>query len=204
MKKYLKQVVILFIAFIMLSGCATKTSEYYFDSSENSNGWTYKFIPGKNDTKVIGYPDSVLFTLNNSEYKLNLRVLSYQLLDTVGPIIIPIVPVFDSYNGFITISLDLKSEKSLDLNTQDWTLVNLETNQNYKVEKVATEVYGKSIGKKINKAGRFFITFPVKASDVTHFKLEFGSIKVDNTNKEISPLFFQKKKGKNRFSQFSI
>lgn len=189
------RIITLICLITLISGCSWISRDYYYQSAETS-GWSKEFRPGKTSTKAAGYPDSVVYTLNEPDFELQLSV-SYQNVVSVGPLIFPIFPTFSHHDGELRISAQVTPESAAILSTKEWRITELPSG------KVVTPNNG-VVEMEIAESSNFQVVFPVQFSEVASFTLDIGTFNI--AGKSISPPALQltKEKGTWHFEQFTL
>lgn len=179
----------------LISGCSWISRDYYYRGEETS-GWSEEFRSGKSSTKVAGYPDAIVYTLNDPELELKLSV-SYQNVVSIGPLVFPIFPTFSHHDGELQVSVQVTPKHEAALSTNEWRIIEMPSGKvSLPSNGVASMV--------ITEPSYFRVVFPVKFSEVTRFTLDIGTLNI--AGKKIAPPVLQltKEKGAWHFEQFTL
>ncbi|MBL1275460.1 MAG: hypothetical protein COB30_005185 [Ectothiorhodospiraceae bacterium] len=137
----------------------------------------------------------MLFTFEDSGFALTVSA-SYQNVVSVGPLVFPIIPFFSDFDGDLYISAEVTAKSPVQLNTGNWTIIDLSNNKSYQA--IEQEQLT------ISTPTRFQVSFPIKAIDITRFKLQIGNITAGQQQITPPPIRLTKTKGTWHFEQFTL
>jgi hypothetical protein len=194
-----RTLLILFLL-LLITSCAWIGRDYYFDTVNNSVIWQKKFQEGRSADKNGEHSDTVVFTYSMKEASIKINI-DYQDVTVFAPVIIPMIPLPWQHSGKLHMEVIIEARESLNFDINDWRIINLDNNLEYKPEWVNASMPATLEN---NDSKKLFVQFPVEAVEISNLKLVFGPF-IGSTAKTMpSPLTLKKIKGDWHYNQFTL
>jgi hypothetical protein len=192
-----------------LSGCSWIAVDHYYESKVAPKNWTSDFRPGITSTKTAGYPDTILYTFSDSNFKLTLNV-SYQNVVSIGPLIFPIIPMPWKHAGDLRLQASLELKTSIQFDTNSWKVTHKKTGIEISPSKMYlinpdTQAHNQEPSKvKLDKDSLIYLSYPIRAADITELAITLGSFTSSNSSVIPPTLNLTKTTGTWHFEQFTL